>query len=261
MSQKATLNILEDLKASKEELAREAKALELALQTKSAFTSAVSHELRTPLAAIKEGIAIVLDGTSGTLHEHQKEFLELAKRNVDRLNRLINDILDFQKLESGRMVFKIEPNDINSLIREVALTMEPLLRQKGLDFSLNLLADLPKIRFDHDRIFQVMANLMSNSLKMTEKGSITVSTAAAGNTVRVSVKDTGCGIREDDIPRLFRQFEQLEGGSERRTGGTGLGLAISKQIVEAHKGKIWAESKYGEWTTFSFILPITERRR
>ena len=253
-AQEATLSILEDLTESKQKL-------EEALKVKSDFTSMVSHELRTPLTAIKEGIAIVLDGTAGAIGDEQKEFLEVAKRNVDRLARLINDILDFQKLEAGKIEFHRQENDINELVREVKKGMAPLAKQKGLDFTLRLDEAMPKIVFDHDRIFQVLTNLVNNAVKFTEKGSITIITGQSDNIVRVSVQDTGPGIAKEDIPRLFQRFGQLKAGVERKTGSSGLGLAISKDIIEHHQGKIWAESKPGEGVIFHFVLPIQERRK
>jgi len=259
-AQEATLNILEDLQEAKDRIEKEAKALEEALLIKTNFTSTVSHELRTPLAAIKESIAIVLDGTAGPANPDQIELLDMAKRNVDRLARLINDILDFQKLESGRVAFRMEDNDINETVREAAGAMMPLAAEKDLGLVINADASLPKLKFDKDKIIQVLANLLTNAIKFTNEGAITVATERGDNIVKVSVKDTGCGVKGEDIPKLFHFFEQLEKGPGRKTGGTGLGLAISKEIIGKHGGKIWAESEFGKGSTFAFILPITERR-
>jgi signal transduction histidine kinase len=252
-AQEATLNILEDLAESKSKL-------EEALKIKSEFTSVVSHELRTPLTAIKEGIGIVSDGTAGTLTKEQKGFLDIAKRNVDRLARLINDILDFQKLEAGVIAFDIRENSINDAVREAQKTMSALAGEKKLKFTVDLDERLPKFKFDRDKIIQVLYNLLNNAIKFTEAGAIAVKTRHEGNMAHVSVEDTGRGIKEEDLPRLFQKFSQLENGLERKTGGSGLGLAISKEIIERHKGKIWAESKPGTGSVFNFILPIAERR-
>ncbi|MDP2922867.1 MAG: ATP-binding protein [Candidatus Omnitrophota bacterium] len=271
-NQEQLLNEIQLLKARIEELEKleanakpEAKAkleeyssqLEGSSRIKSDFTSMVSHELRTPLSAIKEGIAIVLDKTAGEINAEQKEFLEIAKRNVDRLTRLINDVLDFQKLESGRTVFNIEENDINEVVKEAQETMVPLAAEKGLYFILKLSEELGKIKFDKDRITQVLANLVNNAIKVTEKGGITVRTGKKDNAILVSVQDTGPGIKNEDIPQLFQRFVQLEKGIYRKPGGTGLGLAISKEIIAAHKGRIWAESEFGKGATFYFTLPVT----
>lgn len=259
-SQEATLNILEDLVEAKDKLEHYAKELEGALKIKTDFTATVSHELRTPLAAIKEGIAIVADGTAGTTTERQREFLEIAKRNVDRLTRLINDLLDFQKLEAGKIEFNIKDNDINAVASDVGATMSPLASSKGLLLKLDLEEGLPTIRFDKDKITQALSNIVSNALRYTDKGSVTISTERSGNLVKVSVADTGIGIKPQDMPKLFKRFSQLEPISDRRVGGTGLGLAISKEIIDAHKGKLQVSSKPGEGSIFSFILPVTERR-
>ena len=171
--------------------------------------------------------------------------------------RLINEILDFQKLDNGKMTFKMQDNDINEVVKETKEMMNIIAKEKGLDFILNLDKELPKIKFDRDKISQVLSNLVNNSLKLTEKGNITISTTKGNNVIQISVKDTGPGIKEEDMPRLFKQYEQLE----RKTGGTGLGLAISLEIIGAHGGKIWAESTFGQGTTLHFLLPIEERRR
>ncbi|MFA5164898.1 MAG: ATP-binding protein [Candidatus Omnitrophota bacterium] len=259
-AQAASLNLLEDIQEEKEKVEKYSRDLESALRIKADFTSMVSHELRTPLTAIKEGISLVIDGTTGELNKDQKEFLNIAKRNVDRLARLINDVLDLQKLESGKMTFSLAPGDINGVVREVYDTMITMVKDKALEIVLDLSGALPAISFDRDKITQVLTNLVNNAVKFTDKGRITVITEIKDGMVRVTVKDSGPGIHEEDLPRLFRRFEQLEKGTERKTGGTGLGLAISKEIVERHGGKIWAESAYGQGASFIFTLPIAERK-
>ena len=231
-------------------------ALREVINMKTDFTSTVSHELRTPLAAIKEGISIVLDGTSGAISKDQKEFLDIAKKNVDRLTRIINDILDFQKLESGKMVFNIQPNDINEVAKEIEKIMRSVIERKGLALTFELDEKLPKVQFDRDRIIQVFTNLINNALKFTERGSIKIQTGRIDNSIVISVKDTGIGIKESDIPLLFERFKQLDSGMTRKPGGTGLGLSISKDIIEKHNGKIWVESEIGKGSVFSFTLPI-----
>ncbi len=232
-----------------------------AMEVKSQFISTVSHELRTPLTIIKEDIAIILDGVAGKVNKKQKEVLEMAQRNIDRLARLINDVLDFQKLDSGRAKFNMQENDINEIIKGVHTTMDITLKKKGLDFVLELDDNMSTAIFDSDKMVQVLTNLVSNAMKFTKTGSITIKTQARGNTILVSVVDTGCGIKEEDIPRLFHKFQQLTDGKTRTPGGTGLGLAISKEIIQQHGGKIWVESEFGKGTTFHFLLPVKERRQ
>ena len=232
--------------------------LKVAMEIKSKFTSMVSHELRTPLAAIKEGITIVLDGSAGAVADKQRDFLDIVKRNVVRLARLINDVLDFQKLDSGRMKFNMEENDINELVKEVQNLMFSSAKEKGLSLIIKLEDKLPKLKFDKDKIIQVLTNFVNNAIKFTEKGSITITTNKEDNVFHIAVQDTGSGIKEKDMPRLFHRFEQLEKDVKKKAGGTGLGLVISKEIIERHGGKIWVESKFGEGTTFHFTLSVED---
>ncbi len=246
-----------------EEVARRKDAEEKmreAMDIKSEFTSMVSHELRTPLTAIKESVNIVYEGVAGKLNNDQKKLLSVTMRSTDRLSRLVNDVLDFQKLETGRMIFVFQEHDINDTMKEVYDAMLPLAKKDALDFNIIYDEKIPKVRFDKDKIIQVITNLVNNAVKFTEKGSITIRSSMQGNIVQVSVQDTGYGIKEKDMPRLFQRFEQLEKGKNRKIGGSGLGLALSREIIRGHKGRIWAESTFGKGSTFYFVLPIKERR-
>jgi signal transduction histidine kinase len=138
--------------------------------------------------------------------------------------------------------------------------MKGLAGRKGLELVTDFAADIPDIKLDKDKITQVIANLITNAIKFTEKGNITIKTSRANNIVKLEVCDTGVGIKASDMPKLFQKFSQLEKGLERRTGGSGLGLVISKEIVDKHGGKIGSESKFGEGSLFYFLLPIEERR-
>ena len=247
-----SIGVIRDITERKEADRKIKEAMEL----KSQFISTVSHELRTPLTIIKEDIAIIMDGAAGRVKSKQREILEIAQRNIDRLARLINDVLDFQKLQSGRAKFNMQDNSINNVIETVYNTMIKTVKKNGAEFRLALDNTLPKVAFDSDKIIQVITNLVSNAMKFTEKGSITIATHRIENSIRVSVSDTGCGIKQEDLSKLFLQFQQLGSGGNRKTGGTGLGLAISKDIVEKHGGRIWVESECGKGTTFHFLLPI-----
>jgi signal transduction histidine kinase len=237
------------------------KKLKEAMDLKSQFISTVSHELRTPLTIIKEDIAIIMDGAAGRVKPKQREMLEMAQRNIDRLARLINDVLDFQKLQSGKAKFNMQENNINSIIEQVYNTMAGAVKKKGVDLCLALDNTIPKTLFDSDKMIQVLTNLVSNAMKFTEKGHITVASKKIENAVRVSVSDTGCGIKQEDLSKLFCQFQQLSAGKNRKTGGTGLGLAISKDIIEKHGGRCWVESEFGRGTAFHFLLPIKSASR
>ena len=254
--QPAWLAMLRDITQRKET----EEKLKDAVKMKSEFTSMVSHELRTPLTAIKEGIRLVIQEHTGALNDEQKEFLGIAKRNVDRLARLIDDILDFHKLESGKMEIYMHKNDMNEVAKEIKEAMTLLAHEKGLNLLTQLDETIPRVDFDKDKITQVLTNIVHNAVKFTEQGSVTIATTKGDNIIQVSVSDTGPGIKKEDLPKLFNEFEQLAGGSKRKTGGSGLGLAISRKIIEKHNGKVWAESRFGEGTIFHFILPIKERR-
>jgi two-component system sensor histidine kinase/response regulator len=239
---------------------RETETLKVAAEIKSKFTSMVSHELRSPMAVIKESINLVLEGLAGGVTPEQKDILDTAKNNIDRLGRLINNVLDFQKMEAGKMELDIKEHDLNDVVLATSKEMNILAQEKGLSFAVNVDESIPRTRFDKDRIIQVITNLLSNAVKFTEKGSISVSTLREDNVVHVMVEDTGPGIQSEDIPKLFHAFEQLGGGIGKKRGGTGLGLAISKDIIHAHNGKIWVESQFGKGSIFHFALPIKERR-
>lgn len=159
------------------------------------------------------------------------------------------------------MPFNIQENDINEVIKEVQKTMGPPAKAKGLDCIINLDDNLPKIEFGRDKIIQVLTNLVNNAIKFTEKGSITITTSQRDNIIQVSVRDTGGGIKKEDIPKLFQQFAQLGKSIEKKTGGTGLGLAISKEIIREHRGKIWVESEFGKGSIFYFTIPKESRKK
>lgn len=234
---------------------KEERKLKEALAAKADLVNMVSHDLRIPLTAIKEGIDIVAGGEAGAVNEEQKEFLALAKRNVERLTRLITDFLDFEKIDADKQPFNIAENDINELAKDVYKMMGPVAKQKGVDLRIELEEELPKTEFDYDGITRVVTNLVSNALKFTTEGSIVIRTRKDESSVEVAVADTGCGISKDDLGNLFKKYGQIKSTKVKDIEGTGLGLAISKLIIEQHKGKIRAESKPGKGTTFYFYLP------
>jgi len=217
------------------------------------FSTVVSHELRTPLASIKTAIDIVISETSGTLNEEQNKFLNKAKMNVDRLRRLIDDVLDISKLESGKMDIHLQPNSIKKVIDEVVEVNHPGAQSAGLYLKSEIDPALPAINFDVDRISQVLNNLVTNAIKFTKEGGILITAKREGDKLVVCTRDTGAGIGPDDIPKLFKKFQQLDTKSK---DGTGLGLAICKEIINQHKGKIWVESEINKGSCFCFSLKI-----
>ena len=230
-----------------------------AVMVKTEFTSMVSHELRTPLTAIKEAINVVEDGTAGPLNKHQADFLALARRNVDRLHRLINDTLDFSKLERGDFHLELSLHDLNALMREVIQQQRLAAKKHGLQLEQSLDDSLGQVRLDPDRISQVLVNLIGNAIRYGG-GWIEVTTRKTGDEAVVKVQDSGPGIPAQKLEHIFEAFVQLSTGPGRRVGGTGLGLAICEQIIELHGGRIWVESEVGKGSAFYFALRLTDER-
>jgi len=261
-----------------EEIKKTNIKLEKLEKLKSEFISIVSHELRTPLTSIKNSLDIMLSGKTGDITKIQDNFLNLAKRNVDRLSGIINDLLDLSKIEAGKMDFRFEPLNIAEPIEFVKSTFENLAEKKNIILTMKTTPDLPQVYGDIHRIEQVLSNLISNAVKFTpENGEITISAkkinassispdvintfsgkklSLKGDYVKISVKDTGIGINDSDIPKVFDKFQQIESSLSREVGGTGLGLPIAKQLIEAHRGEIWLESEFKKGSKFSFILPV-----
>jgi signal transduction histidine kinase len=230
------------------------------MEMKSQFISTVSHELRTPLTAIKEGINIVLDGLAGRVKKKQKEFLNLAKRNVDRLSMLINEVLDFQKLEAGRMKFDFSPNNVAQVVREACDTMRPAAEKNKIDFTVKLADDLNEAVFDRNRIIQVLTNFLSNAIKFTPQGGkISLEVIRQQNEIIITASDTGIGIPKEDLPKIFERFYRVKRPG-REIPGTGLGLSIVAQIISQHGGRILVESELNKGTTFTVYLPTNPVR-
>ena len=235
---------------------RAEEELKEVMETKSQFISTVSHELRTPLASMKEAISIVLEEVSGKINKDQKNFLNIAQRNIDRLGRLINEVLDFQKLSANKMKFNMHENDIREVVKDACHTMTLYAEKKRVKLSIKLDDDLPKARFDSDGIMQVLTNLISNAVKFTpENGQVSVSVQHKGEDLVIRVSDTGIGVPKENLPKLFAPFYQVH-QSGLQVKGTGLGLAIVSKIVTAHSGRIEVESEVGQGTTFTVFLPL-----
>ncbi len=241
---------------------KRAKAkIEEALAAKSEFIDKVSHELRMPMTAILAGVDFVMEAPDGRLSADQQEFLQMIKRNVVRLSEMISNVLDFQKLESGKADLLFQPQDINVLIQEVTGEFLPLARERGLELQVQLAESLPLILCDKEGIRRVVRNLLSNAIKFSKAGRVMAVTERGNNWIRVVVQDEGPGIRVDDIPRLFESFRQMDQGTGHVPKSTGLGLVVAKGIVEEHRGHIGVESTLGKGSKFFIDLPIKERRR
>lgn len=222
---------------------------------KSEFVNTVSHELRTPLTSIMGYLSLVLAGTAGPLQEQQREFLEVVSRNTNRLANLINDLLDIQRIESGRIPVQLTPTSLASVVTQVAETFRVQAEQKGLSFTVNVPEDVPPIRADQDRLTQIIANLVSNAVKYTREGGVTISVSAADDRVEIEVTDTGIGISPADQKRIFEKFYRAEHPYVREVGGTGLGLPIVRTMVEEHGGELRLESQPGRGSRFIVSFP------
>lgn len=239
------------------ELRRANDELKRVDQVKSDLVSMVSHELRTPLATIKEFTAILQDEIAGPVSPSQREYLGIMTANIDRLSRIIDDLLDMAKIEAGRVLLNKGFVEVGPLLEQVVQSLRPLAEGKQLTLKVQLPKLVTGVFADVDKVTQVLVNLLSNAIKFTNPGGfVTLSVAEQPNDVEFHVTDTGAGIPAEDLPKLFEKFQQLRrvpgpGGSK----GTGLGLAISKRLVELHGGRIWAASRPGQGSTFSFALP------
>lgn len=226
------------------------------IDVKTELITMVSHELRSPLHSVREGICIVLEGLLGEVNADQRDALMTSRKSIDRLVRLVNNVLDFRRLEDGVVTFLQKKTDVNTLVKESRDTFEAIVQSKGLAFQLELEPHLPEVELDSDRITQVLSNFIDNAIKFTEKGTITIATAANKREIIISVQDTGVGIKADNVSKLFKKFGQLDGHEGKQFGGSGLGLAISKRIVEQHGGRVWVESEYQRGSKFCFSLPL-----
>ena len=224
-------------------------------QMKDDFVGTVSHELRTPLTAIKGFIELVADGDAGPLSEAQREFLQIASRNTDRLGNLINDLLDVNCIDAHRLEIRSEITDLAAVLEDVAATFRSLAVAKGLTFHAEI-DSIPHIMGDGPRLVQVFSNLVSNAIKYTLKGKVGIRAHVAHGRVEVLVHDTGVGLSKEEQAQLFTKFFRGRNPVVTDSGGTGLGLVIAKAIVEKHHGTIEVASLPGEGTHFRVLLPI-----
>lgn len=226
-------------------------------ELKSAFVSTVSHELRTPMTSIKGYVDNILDGLTGALTEKQSYYLGRVKHNVERLTRMINDLLDLSRIEAGKVELHLGIVCTRDLIADVAEGFQRIAREKGITLRTEFSGELAPVWGDRDKLHQVLTNLIQNAIKFAPKGGeVRVeSCMRKDGAVQISVHDTGCGIPPHELDRVFDRFYRGESvPTEDR--GSGLGLPIAKSLVELHSGRIWAESAPGQGCRFSFTLPI-----
>lgn len=223
---------------------------------KSDFFSTLSHELRTPLTSIKEGTSLLLEGIGGDLSEKQKKLLHIISGESRRLIELVNASLDISKMEAGMMEYFFAPADLVPLIQKAVTEIEPLAMSKGIRLQIESPPGLPVVPLDRERILQVLRNLLGNALKFTPQGGeVRVGAGVEEARLKVWVKDNGPGIAAESLPIVFEKFRQGALRNASNMKGTGLGLAITKHIIQAHGGKVWAESEHGRGSSFYFSLP------
>ena len=220
------------------------------------FVANVSHELRTPISSIKGYSETLLEGALDD-KDHAREFINIIYQDSNRLAKLIEDLLDLSKIESGRINLTFIPIDPVLAVKRIVAIMEKQAKAKSIDIKVALPANLPKILADETGFSQVVINLLDNAIKYTEKsGVITISARVADKSLQIEIADTGIGISEKDLPRIFERFYRADKGRSRELGGTGLGLSIVKHIVQAHGGQVWVTSVLGQGSIFNFTIPL-----
>jgi PAS domain S-box-containing protein len=230
---------------------------------KSEFVATVSHELRTPMTSIRGYVDILLMGAAGALNENQAHFLDIVKSNTERLNILVNDLLDVSRIEAGRITLSMHPVDLHEVADEVIADVMRRSREenKPIEVVFEPEESLPRVVADPERIRQILGNIVDNAYNYTPaKGNINVRMHQSNGDVEVDVTDTGIGISPEQQGRIFERFFRGEDPLVLATPGTGLGLSIVKQLVEMHHGKIWMNSTgiSGQGSTFSFTIPVAD---
>jgi signal transduction histidine kinase len=238
-------------------------------EAKTDFISFVSHELKQPMTSIKGYTDLLVKGAAGELNDVQHSFLETVRSNADRMNKLIGDLLDVSRIESGRIRMVFRSMSVEQAVEDVLRTIRGQIEAKQQALGVDIPPDLPLVRADRDRFLQILTNLVSNAHRYTpEGGSIAVRAqrwsdgqdpAAQEAFVLCSVSDTGIGISPADQERLFTKYFRADDPTVQRVAGTGLGLVITKSLVELHGGEIWVESELGKGSTFAFTVPVVQQ--
>ena len=224
---------------------------------KSEFFSSMSHELRTPLTSIKEGVSLLQDGVGGAITDKQNKLLGILSDESKRLINLVNSLLDLSKMEAGMMTYHFDQESIAPLIERATREMVPLIEAKKIALTKKIDEKLPEIRIDRERMLQVLRNVVGNALKFTPGGGqVKILAQQINGEVKVSVTDTGPGVPKENLSSIFDKFHQAPFRHPGQSKGTGLGLAIAKHIIQAHGGRIWAESEPGKGSSFVFVLPV-----
>jgi signal transduction histidine kinase len=247
----------QELKQRAEELAKANEELKELDKRKTEFLSTVSHELRTPLTPIKQYLQNMLSEMYGAVNEKQKKRSEMALTCVNDEARLIENLLDLVRIQENRIQTDLEFGSIADIVHRIIHRFEYSAKEKHLELKLNMPdEDCLMINIDREKIRQIITNLVHNAIKFTEKGTVTVSVFSENEKIKVCVSDTGIGIPDSQIEKIFERFYQIDSSFTRKVGGTGIGLNIVKKFVELHGGKIWVENnKDCAGTCFTFTLP------
>lgn len=249
----------ENIRDEKRVIEKKLQAAQELNRVKSEFISVVSHELRTPLAIIKEAVALFLDEVTGELNHKQKQILLKAENNIKRLNGIIEDLLDISRIESGSLKLRYSLVNLADILKESEDFFKKQASVKGVSLEYILPKGQVNVFLDHNRINQVISNLISNAIKFTEEdGTIKVELKIIEDKLRFGVIDSGIGIAKENLQKLFNKFTQFSGISEAERKGVGLGLSIAKELINAHSGEIWAESKMGVGSRFYFVIPMIQ---
>ena len=247
----------EQLEILSKELAAANAELKKLDQLKSDFLSFVSHQLRAPLTVIKGYISMIQEGTYGQIPQNISEVLSKVFISNEKLIRLVNDFLNLSRIEQGRVQFEFEKASVAALVDEAVEALKDNAVKRGLQLLWQKPEGIPEITIDKSKVYEIIYNLIDNAVKYTQKGSVSVLLSKKPKSILIAVKDSGIGISKEEIKQLFQRFGRAESGRKVNTGGTGIGLYVAKYMVEAHKGRIWAESAgAGKGSTFFVELPI-----
>ena len=251
----------EGIKILYRELEKTNEELKKLDQLKSDFISMVSHELRTPLTTIRESVSLILDEVLGGISKDQREILDICRDDIDRLKRIIDNLLDISKIEAGKLHVRRVLINVADVVAKVVSSFVPRAQSKGLDLKTVFSREKIEVYADKDKIVQVFSNLVGNAFKFTDKGYIEISVADKDDCIECYVRDTGGGIAQEDLSKVFSKFQQFGRKPGPGEKGTGLGLAICKGIIALHRGDIWVESQLSKGTKFIFTLPKYTARK
>ncbi len=258
--------LIDRLKKYQQQLERDKIELQKLDKLKSSFLANVSHELRTPMTAVTGYTDLLLDRVEGPLNEEQEKSLKKISLQSKNLTHLINDMLDVAKIESGEMP-KLELQEVNlqSIIQSVTAIFQSQIERKALTLTIDVNENIPPVYADEDRLYQILIHLLGNAIKFTRKGTITVTAnlsqrrreqGSSPKYAEICIEDTGIGIKEENLNKIFDKFMQVDSSVNREYEGTGLGLYIAKLLIEVHKGELWVTSQYGEGSRFCFTIPL-----